>query len=79
MSVYTPKSFKEERLESCIRVKPKTIEGRIDIVNVNVLTLHIIQCLLLTPDSESMYIVSAEIATKCSVTFWIHYFFNCFL
>lgn len=33
MSVYSPKSFKEKRLESCIRVK-QTIEGRIDIVNV---------------------------------------------
>lgn len=79
MSVYTPKSFKEDRLESCIRVKPKTIEGRIDIVNVSVLTRHIIQCLLLTPDSESMYIVSAEIATNCSLTFCTHYFFNWFL
>lgn len=61
MFVCSFKSFKDKRLESCVRVKHKALEDGIAIANVSILKLHIIQCLLSMTDSENIYIVSAQI------------------
>jgi len=66
--------LKKKIFKSFIRVKHKAVESRLSILSVSILKLHIIQCLLFMPDSESMYSMSDEIGTDCSITFWIHCF-----